>query len=70
MAKKLRKKQVDRELLEAIFSLEQEWKQIQDYSKNSIERTFESRAREQLAQAKYLYLLKEARRRKVNALPE
>lgn len=70
MARRLKKRQIDRELLDAIFALEREWKQIQAIGSRSIERTLESRAQEQLAQAKYLYLLREARRRNVNALRE
>ena len=68
MARKLNKKQVDAELLHAIFVLEKEWKQIRELGSRSIERTLESRAAEKLAEAKYLYLLREARRRNVNAL--
>lgn len=70
MARRLKKINVDRELLDAIFGLEKEWKQIQSLGARSIERTLESEAAEQLAQAKYLYLLKEARRRNVSALRE
>jgi hypothetical protein len=68
MARRLKKTDVDKELLDAIIALETEWKQIRELGSRSIERTLESRAAEQAAQAKYLYLLREARRRNVNAL--
>lgn len=68
MARKLKKKHVDAELLDSIFALEREWKQIRDLGMRSIDRTLESIAAERVAQAKYLYLLREARRRNVNAL--
>lgn len=68
MARKLKKKYIDTELLDSIFALEREWKQIRELGMRSIDRTLESIAAEQVAQAKYLYLLREARRRNVNAL--
>lgn len=68
MARKLKKKHIDTELLDSIFALEMEWKQIRELGMRSIDRTLESIAAEQVAQAKYLYLLREARRRNVNAL--
>ncbi|MEI3597876.1 MULTISPECIES: YaaL family protein [unclassified Oceanobacillus] len=68
MARKLKKKHIDTELLDSIFALEREWKQIRELGMRSIDRTLESIAAEQVAQAKYLYLLREARRRNVNAL--
>lgn len=68
MAKKLKKKHIDNELLDVIFALEKDWKQIQALGAQSIERTQESRYYEKLAQARYLYLLREARHRKVSAL--
>lgn len=68
MAKKLKKEHVDAELLHAIFVIEKEWKQIRELGEKSIERSDESRAAEKIAQAKYLYLLREARRRNVSAL--
>jgi len=48
--------------------LENEWKQIRALGQKSIDRTFESRAAEKIAEAKYLYLLREARHRNINAL--
>jgi hypothetical protein len=65
---RIKKKQVDAELLDAIFALERDWKQIQKIGAQSIERTPYSRSMESLARARYLYLLREARHRKINAL--
>lgn len=68
MARKMKKKHIDNELLDAIFVLEKDWKQIQAIGAQSIERTQESIYFEKLAQAKYLYLLREARHRNISAL--
>ncbi len=68
MARRVKKKHVDAELLKTIFILENEWKQIRALGQKSIDRTFESRAAEKIAEAKYLYLLREARHRNINAL--
>lgn len=68
MKKKKLQREVDRSLLDSIFVLEAEWKKIQSIMENSIEPMDESRYRLQLAQAKYMYLLKEAKRRDVNYL--
>ncbi len=67
MARKLKKQQIDNELLDAIFTLEREWKQVQAIGAQSVERTQESIYYEKLAQARYLYLLKVARRRNISA---
>lgn len=68
MARKIKKKHVDRELLRTIFILEKEWKQIRELGMQSIDRTLESRVAEKIARAKYIFLLREARRRNINAL--
>lgn len=68
MAKKIKKKEVDEQLLNSIFTLEREWKQIQAIVEKSIEPTMDGMYRQSLAQAKYLYLLREARRRKISAI--
>lgn len=68
MARKIKKKHIDAELLETIFILEKDWKQIQSLGSQSFERTEESKAMERVARARYLYLLKEARIRNLNAL--
>lgn len=66
MRRKKLQKETDRALLDSIFSLEAEWKQIQFVMENSIEPMEESRYQLQMAQAKYVYLLKEAKHRNVN----
>lgn len=68
MGKKIKKKDVDNDLLDAIFLVEQEWKQIQSIVGKSIEPTQSGVQQEALAQAKYLFLLREARHRKINAI--
>ncbi|WP_164670595.1 YaaL family protein [Virgibacillus doumboii] len=68
MARKIKKREVDEQLLDAIFTLEREWKQIQSIVEKSIEPTADGMYRQSLAQAKYLYLLREARRRKISAI--
>lgn len=66
MRRKKLQRETDRALLDSIFSLEAEWKQIQFVMENSIEPMEESRHQLQMAQAKYVYLLREAKRRDVN----
>lgn len=68
MKRKRLQRETDRSLLDSIFVLESEWKQIQSIIDNSIEPMDESRYRLQLSQAKYMYLLKEAKRRNINYL--
>lgn len=68
MARRVKKQHIDIELLDAIFALEKDWKQIQEIGAQSIERTGESRSIETLARARYLFLLREARHRNVSAL--
>lgn len=68
MKRKKLQRETDRSLLDSIFVLESEWKQIQSIIESSIEPMDESRYRLQLSQAKYIYLLKEAKRRNINYL--
>lgn len=68
MARRIKKKDVDAEILDVIFVLEREWKKIQSIGAQSIERTAYSRYIESLARAKYLYLLREARHRNMSAM--
>ncbi|MBP2257102.1 YaaL family protein [Virgibacillus alimentarius] len=62
-----KKKEIDQQLLESIFTLENEWKQIQSLLENSIEPIDSIIYKKGLARAKYLFLLREARHRKINA---
>ncbi|WP_077329895.1 YaaL family protein [Virgibacillus siamensis] len=68
MAKKIKKRDVDEQLLQSIFALEREWKQIQAILDKSIEPSFNGMYNERLAREKYLFLLREARRRKISAV--
>lgn len=68
MARKMKKKDMDQQMLAALFTVETEWKQIQSIVEKSIEPSVDGQFREAVAQAKYLYLLREARRRDLSAL--
>ncbi|HLR61170.1 MAG TPA: YaaL family protein [Lentibacillus sp.] len=68
MGKKRRKWEVDEQLLDSLFTLEHEWKEIQSIVKKSIEPTDDGYYKECLAQAKYLFLWREARYRKISAI--
>lgn len=68
MGKKLTKRDVDEKLIESIFALEREWKHIESLMENSLEPTFAGSNSEALAKAKYLFLLREARQRKLSAI--
>lgn len=65
--KRLKKSDIDEQLLDSIFTLEQEWKQIRMLLEKSIDPIDSSVYLESIAQAKYLYLLCEARHRKISA---
>ncbi len=62
------KRSVDEQLLDSIFTIEREWKQIQSIVEKSIEPTEDGYFRQNISQAKYLFLLREARRRKISAI--
>ncbi|MBP1950432.1 YaaL family protein [Virgibacillus litoralis] len=70
MARKSKKmkRTVDEELLDSIFTLEREWKQIKSIVEKSIEPTADGYYRENISQVKYMFLLREARRRKISAI--
>ncbi|MDC3417761.1 YaaL family protein [Aquibacillus salsiterrae] len=63
-----KKKHVDQQLLDEIFQLKDEWMSL----KSIIDRSFEPSETGlhdlAVAEAKYFYLLREARKRKVSAL--
>lgn len=67
MRKKVRKKVTDQELLDAIYTLQREWQRIESIVEGSIEPMERSLYKEKLAKAKYLFLLREARQRKLSA---
>lgn len=68
MRRKSRKKEIDEQLLDAIVVMKQEWQDIQSIVEKSIEPTDEVIYKQLLAQAKYLFLLREARKRKLSAI--
>lgn len=67
--RKIRKEDIDRKLLTAIFTIEAEWKQMQDTLENSYNIDFlkENEQMFHLKQAKYMFLLREAKHRKLTA---
>ncbi|MGX4667671.1 YaaL family protein [Cerasibacillus sp. JNUCC 74] len=67
MAKKMKKKDVDEELLDTIKILEREWKHMQSIVSISVEPTLDGHYWEAISRAKYLYLLREARHRRLRA---
>ncbi|HLQ72903.1 MAG TPA: YaaL family protein [Bacillota bacterium] len=68
MRKKKRKKLAEQQLLDSIFALESEWKHIQQIVEQSIEPSENSLNHLRLAQAKYMFLLGEARHKNLSAL--
>ncbi|MYL61373.1 DUF2508 family protein [Virgibacillus halodenitrificans] len=67
MGRKIKKYDVDRQLLDAFYEIENEWKQIESFMGRSFEANQAGRQQETLARAKYLFLLREARHRNVSA---
>lgn len=67
MGKKLRKEDIDQELLNALYQVEGEWRQIQDIVRKSIDPSQNGMKEELLAKSKYMMLLREARIRNVKA---
>ncbi|MBP2078558.1 YaaL family protein [Oceanobacillus polygoni] len=68
MGKKIKRTDVDNELLGTIIQVEQEWKQIESIVKQSMEPSLNGLQQEAIARAKYLFLLREARKRNVSAM--
>lgn len=68
MKRKRRQKEIDRELLDAIFSIESEWKQLRHIVDNGIDPVLETKQKLLLVEAKYMFLIREAKRRKVSLL--
>lgn len=68
MRGKLRKSAVDEQLLDAIVATKIEWQKIQSIVEKSIDPTEEIIYKQSLAQAKYLFLLRQARYRGLSAI--
>ncbi|SET74494.1 Protein of unknown function [Oceanobacillus limi] len=66
--RKKRKREVDESLLDSLFTIEKEWKQIKSIVDQSIDPTIDGKNSELIAQAKYLFLLREARERNISAI--
>ncbi|MFD1849288.1 YaaL family protein [Oceanobacillus bengalensis] len=68
MGKNIKKKDMDKQLLASIFSFEKEWKQIQSIMDRSIDPTQDGYVQLAIAEAKYVYALREARHRRLSAI--
>lgn len=68
MWKKSKKKEIDEELLEAIAKTKKDWQKYQFIVEVSVEPDEELIYREKLSQAKFLFLLRQARERNVCAI--
>lgn len=68
MRRKKRQREVDRRLLNAIFVTEKEWKNLHYMIDNSIDASPETEQYLLLQEAKYMFLLKEAKHRKISVL--
>jgi len=58
----------DQALLDAVFQAEKDWKHLRRIVENSIDPLLESEQHLKLAEAKYMFLIKEAKIRKVSVL--
>ncbi len=61
--KKIRKKDINRQLLHSIFALQDERKYIHSLAQSSLDNSGNVSRKQKIAEAKYLFLLKEARHR-------
>ena len=69
MKRKKIQKTIDRELLNAIIDVETEWKKLRHIVDNGIDPMIETRQKLLLVEARYTFLIKEAKRRKISILP-
>lgn len=65
---KKRKKEIDKQLLEEIFRLKNEWTNLKSIMDRSFDTTERGRQELSVIEAKYFYLLREARHRKISVL--
>ena len=68
MARRIKKKDVDQQLLNSLFTIEEERKNIESIMAKSIDPTDINRFLLGLSKAKYMFLLKEAKHRKISAI--
>ncbi|MFQ3546644.1 YaaL family protein [Halobacillus rhizosphaerae] len=66
--KKIKKKDIDQELLKEIRKLKSDWESLNNIIEHSVEPSDEGLVDLALVKAKYFYLLREARWRGINAL--
>ena len=66
--KKVKKRDIDEKLLQDIYRAKEEWVDMNIIVKRSLEPDDRSYYLLSVAEAKYFYLLREARHRKINAL--
>lgn len=63
-----RQKETDQALLNALFRVEADWKKLREIVDYSIDPFIEAEQRLQLAEAKYMFLLREAKHRKISLI--
>lgn len=68
MRRKRMRKNMDRQLLDAIFSVEADWKKLRQIVDHSIDPLDGTRNKLKLRESSYMFLLKEAKHRKISAL--
>ncbi len=68
MKRSRKQREIDRELLDSIFKVEAEWKKLRHIVDNGIDPVLETRQRLLLVEAKYMFLIREAKHRKVSLL--
>lgn len=69
MRRKKIQKTIDHELLDAIIEVEADWKKLRHIVDNGIDPMIETRQKLSLVEAQYMFLIKEAKRRKISLLP-
>lgn len=67
LGRKLKKQEVDKDLLQEIYHLKNEWTKIKDIIERSVEPSEIGLFELKVAEAKYFYLLREARYRGISA---
>lgn len=67
-SKKIKKEELDHQLLDAIFHMKKQWSYLEEIMYRSIEPSEEGRCELAIAKATYFYLLKEAKERRLSAI--
>ncbi|KAB8136259.1 DUF2508 family protein [Gracilibacillus oryzae] len=65
--KRIKKEILDQELLQSIYQLKNEWTNLDDIMARSIEPSESGQFDLAVAKAKYFYLIREAKHRKISA---